>query len=187
MPASLNPKQKRFCEEYIIDLNRTQAAIRAGYSEKTAGQIGHELLKKPEIEMYIAALQQQRSRRTNLTADRVLEELSRIAFANIVDVVAADKQGLVIRDIESLPPETQVAIAEISSFTKEGVEGGSSTSTKAKMHDKLGALKLLAQHLGVTSDFNVAIHTLAKYGLHLKRDEEGGWHVGTTAPTSADG
>lgn len=187
MAKLLNPKQKRFCEEYIVDLNRTQAAIRAGYSEATAGQIGHELLKKPEVEMYIAALQSQRSKRIQLSADRVLEELGRIAFSNIVDVVEADKNGLVIRDIAHLPIEQQVAIAEISSFSRETAQGDSSTTTKAKMHDKLGALKLLAQHLGVTSDFNVAVHTLAKYGLHLKRDKEGEWYVTTTAPTSADG
>jgi phage terminase small subunit len=182
----LNPKQKRFCEEYLKDLNSSQAAIRAGYSEKTAGQIGHELLKKPEAAMYIAALKNQRSNRTQISADRVLEELSNIAFANIVDIVTADRDGLVIRDIENLTKEQQVAIAESGSVTTVGMHGNSNTSVKTKMHDKLGALKLLCQHLGVTSDFNIAIHTLAKYGLHLKRDKEGEWYVSTTAPAAAD-
>lgn len=185
--ARLNPKQKRFCEEYIVDLNATQAAIRAGYSEKTAGSQAHDLLKKPEIQTYIAKLQEKRSLRTQITADRVLEELAAIAFSNVTDAVKADKDGLVITDLDELPLATQAAISEISSITRENMHGETSTTARLKMHDKLGALRPLAQHLGITSDFNVAVHTLAKYGLHLKRDDEGGWHVSTTAPTSTDG
>lgn len=170
-----------------MDLNATQAAIRAGYSEKTAGSQAHDLLKKPEIQTYIAKLQEKRSLRTQITADRVLEELAAIAFSNVSDVVQADRNGIVITDLDELPMTVQAAIAEVSSFSRESAEGNVTTSTKVKMHDKLGALRPLAQHLGITSDFNVAVHTLAKYGLHLKRDDEGGWHVSTTAPTSTDG
>ena len=179
--ARLTAQNKRFCEEYIIDLNGTQAAIRAGYSERSAGSIAHDLLKKPEIKTYIQRLQLARSLRTQITADRVLSELAAVAYANVSDVVIADKNGIVITDLEELPLETQSAIAEVSSFTKTTVEGGETTSTKIKMHDKLGALKLLAQHLGVTSDFNIAVHTLAKYGLHLKQSEGGEWYVDAAA------
>ena len=184
--ARLNPKQKRFCEEYIVDLNATQAAIRAGYSERTAGSQAHDLLKKPEIQTYIAKLQEaiathsdhRRPGTRRASGDRVL---------NVADVVEADRNGIVITNLDELPLTVQAAIAEVSSFSRESAEGNITTSTKIKMHDKLGALRPLAQHLGITSDFNVAVHTLAKYGLHLKRDDEGGWHVSTTAPTSTDG
>lgn len=78
----LTAKQKRFVEEYLIDLNATQAAIRAGYSERTAHSIGHELLRKPEIQAAIAEKMAERSKRVEVTADRVLEEWWAIATAD---------------------------------------------------------------------------------------------------------
>lgn len=76
MPAEskLTPKQERFCQEYIIDLNATQAAIRAGYSQKTAGSVGAENLTKPEIQSELARLMSARNQRTEITADWVLKE-----------------------------------------------------------------------------------------------------------------
>ena len=180
--AKLTAQNKRFCEEYIIDLNGTQAAIRAGYSERSAGSIAHDLLKKPEIKTYIQRLQLARSLRTQITADRVLSELAAVGFSNLSDAVTADKNGVVLADLDNLPLEVQSAIAEVSSFTKTSPEGHEVTTTKIKMHNKMTALTQLAQHLGITSDFNVAIHTLAKYGIYLKRDEEGNWYdAGTTS------
>lgn len=79
---ALTAKMKRFAEEYIIDLNATQAAIRAGYSAQTAGSVGHENLKKPEIAEYIDQLLEERSLRTRITADRVLERWWEIANAD---------------------------------------------------------------------------------------------------------
>ena len=76
----LTEKQKRFCEEYLIDLNATQAAVRAGYSEKTAFSIGVENLRKPLIQEYLQRLMQERSERTKVSADKVLQELERIAM-----------------------------------------------------------------------------------------------------------
>lgn len=73
-------KQKRFCEEYLVDLNATQAALRTGYSQKTAASIASENLQKPEILGYIAKLRAEQSERTGITADKVLEELSKVAF-----------------------------------------------------------------------------------------------------------
>lgn len=78
--AKLTDKQKRFCEEYLIDLNATQAAFRAGYKEKTAYAQGQRLLKKVEAQQYLQQLMQQRSERTGVTADEVLHELQRIAM-----------------------------------------------------------------------------------------------------------
>jgi len=79
----LTEKQKRFCEEYLVDLNATQAAVRAGYSPKTAGRIAGENLKKLEIQNYISELMQKRSERTRITADNVLKELQKVAFSDI--------------------------------------------------------------------------------------------------------
>ena len=82
---ALTDKQKRFCDEYLIDLNATQAAIRAGYSEKTAYRTGADNLRKPQIEEYIAKRQKELSRSTEITQERVIKELALIAVSNNAD------------------------------------------------------------------------------------------------------
>ena len=79
MTIKLTPKQQRFVEEYLIDLNATQAAIRAGYAKKRADQIGYENLRKPEIRVSIEQAISERSERTRITADQVLIGLSALA------------------------------------------------------------------------------------------------------------
>jgi phage terminase small subunit len=156
----LTGKQQRFVEEYLIDLNVTQAAIRAGYSEKTAYSIGHELLKKPEIENSIQEAMDKRSERTGITQDQVLAELAKIGFQDIRKAVRwgrspiddksenADKNGLGIYPIELVPSEeidddTAAAVSEVS-LTTNGV--------KIKMHDKQAALVSIGKHLGMFSE-----------------------------------
>ena len=85
----MTKKQKRFIEEYLIDLNATQAAIRAGYSPKTAKDIGCENLAKPNISDAIDKAMAERSRRTGINQDRILLELARIGLAKITDVVSS--------------------------------------------------------------------------------------------------
>ena len=80
--SKLTEKQKRFCEEYLIDFNATQAALRAGYSQKTAYSIGDENLRKPEIQSEIQSLIKKRSERTGINADIVIKELVKIALAD---------------------------------------------------------------------------------------------------------
>jgi phage terminase small subunit len=78
MKDDLTPKQKQFCEEYLIDLNATQAAIRAGYSVKTANRIASENLSKPDIQDYICELKKKRQERTEYTQDDVIKDLLEI-------------------------------------------------------------------------------------------------------------
>ena len=78
----LTPKQERFCEEYLIDLNATQAAIRAGYAESSAGRNADRMMKNNEIQKKITELRLEQSKRTGITADRVLGKLEEIAFSN---------------------------------------------------------------------------------------------------------
>ena len=85
MPAKLTPKQERFVSEYLIDLNATQAAIRAGYSEKTAGAIGKENLQKPQIQEALTEARTKQQKRTSITADMVLNELAAVAFDDADD------------------------------------------------------------------------------------------------------
>ncbi len=82
MPKLTN-KQKRFCEEYLIDLNATQAAIRAGYNPKTARSQGQRMLTKVDIVLYLQRLREEQSERTSITADTVLTELQRIALSDV--------------------------------------------------------------------------------------------------------
>ena len=131
--AKLTAKQNKFVEEYLIDLNATQAAIRAGYSPKNAGKIGHELLEKTrnEIDRAIA----ERSRRTGINQDRVLRELAKIAFVNPGDVINFD-EATVKSDAkeEDLAAIASVKIKNIP--TEDGEittlgRGGSDTSAVA--------------------------------------------------------
>lgn len=89
--AKLTDKQKRFCEEYLIDLNATQAAIRAGYKPKNARSSASENLTKPDIQQYLQQLMQQRSQRTGITADDVIGELAKIAAADGVEITGKEK------------------------------------------------------------------------------------------------
>lgn len=139
--ANLNEKQKRFVQEYMVDLNATQAAKRAGYSEKTAYSMGQRLLKKVEIQAALQKAKIDRQKRVEITADRVLEELAAIAFANGTDYATVNRNGLVrIIPTSDLSDEQRKAVASI----KEGQYG-----TEVKTFDKLRALEMLGKHLGM--------------------------------------
>lgn len=140
----LTDKEERFCLEYIIDLNATQAAIRAGYSEKTAGSIGHENLKKPEIESFIIELKKSRSIRTQITADKVLQELANVGFANLQDYLNGD---LTVKNIQILKRKKASAISSIKKTTFES-EMGVKTTIEFKLHDKIRALEDIGKHIG---------------------------------------
>lgn len=173
---ALTAKQQRFVDEYLIDLNATQAAIRAGYSEKTARSISNENLTKPDIQAAIAKGMQARSGRVEITQDMVLRELAKIGFSDIRKVVRwgetmvrmADGEdgeaedmvpyhGLALIDSTEIDDNTAGAIAEVS----QGKDG-----LKVKLHDKKGALVDIARHLGM---FSAPEH--ADLDLELKRIE----------------
>lgn len=144
MAARLTDKQRRFVSEYLIDLNSTQAAIRAGYSKKNAGKIGPELLGKTRISEAIQEAMSQREKRTAITQDKVLAELAAVAFANGTDFAKILEGGRVqITPTEKLSAEKRRAVASI----KEGQFG-----TEIKTYDKIRALELLGKHLGLFGD-----------------------------------
>ena len=140
----MTKKQKRFIEEYLIDLNATQAAIRAGYSSDTAYSIGNENMKKPEIKACIDKAMAERSRRTGVNADRVLMELAKVAFVNASDVIDADTATV---KADALPEDTAaIQSVKVKTFGEDGLE------KEIKMADKLKALELLGKHLGMFKD-----------------------------------
>ena len=141
--ARLTAKQKRFANEYIIDLNATQAAIRAGYTSKYANTNANKLLQNTTLAEYIQGLMDERSRRTLVTQDKVVNELASIAFADISSFLKVKNNQVEVFDTDSIQHEMLAAIAEI----KEGNYGIS-----IKLHDKLKALELLGRHLGMFKD-----------------------------------
>lgn len=143
----LTPKQERFVEEYLIDLNATQAAIRAGYSPKTAAEIGYENLNKPQIRAHVDAELAARSRRTGLNQDRVLRELARLAFVNPVDVINTNNATV----NPSATEDDTAAILSIRVKTMS-TDNGDMVEREVRMADKLKALELLGKHLGMFSD-----------------------------------
>lgn len=140
----LTDKQQRFVEEYLVDLNATQAAIRAGYSTKTADDIGHQLLHHCRVSEEIARAKAERSRRTGVSQDRVIEELAKIAFLKPEDAINFD--SATVRD--DAPPEVLACIAGCKVKTMVG-ENGDMTEREVKLCDKLKALDMLAKHLGM--------------------------------------
>ena len=140
----MTKKQKRFIEEYLIDLNATQAAIRAGYSPDTAKAIGCENLTKPDIRAHIDRAMAERSKRTGVNADRVVQELAKIAFVNATEVI--DPKTAMVRE-DALPEDTAaIQSVKVKTFGEDGLE------REIKMADKLKALELLGRHLGMFKD-----------------------------------
>ena len=139
----MTKKQKRFVEEYLIDLNATQAAIRAGYSPATAKEIGCENLTKPNIAAAVSQAMAERSKRTGINQDRVLQELARIGFAKITDVV--DPETAKIR-VDASDDD----LACIQSIKIKPNEFG--TEREVKLYDKKSALVDLGKHLGLFKD-----------------------------------
>lgn len=151
--GQLTDKQARFIREYLIDLNATQAAIRAGYSQKTAEEIGYENLRKPQIADAIQKAQDKQAEKLEISAERVLKEYARIAFADIRSVAEVQKlfdcsedeaahvlKQITIKTSDEWDDDTAAAVAEISA-TQHG--------PRVKMHDKQHALDALSKHLGL--------------------------------------
>lgn len=166
--GTLTAKQAMFISEYMVDKNATQAALRAGYSAKTAGSTGYELLQKPHIKAAIEQQRAEQAERTGIKADEILIALANIARADIRDavqwgsnVVEMDAEGKIIppgderegtgvqtsipfvmaEGSENLPRELTAAISEVS-MTERG-------TFRVKMHDKLAAIEKLMRHMGM--------------------------------------
>lgn len=154
-------KQLLFVKEYLIDLNAAAAYRRAGYKSKNPDVDGHKLLVKPKIQTMVQEAMAERSKRTEITADRVLQEYAKIGFANIGDYLKVNsreyisgyktdgepmyqwEQRIELFDTDDIGRDKLDAVSEIKE-TKEGVA--------FKLHDKKGALDSIARHLGMFND-----------------------------------
>lgn len=117
----LPPRHRRFVEEYLVDLNGTRAAIRAGFSERTVAQQATRLLRNVQVQQAIADAQLARSKRTQVTADAVVERLAVVGFADPRDVVRWGPWGVEVHESDDLTPEQAAAVAEMTyRVTKDG-------------------------------------------------------------------
>lgn len=139
----LTPKQARFVDEYLIDLNATQAAIRAGYSACNAGKIGPELLGKTGIRAALRARQDALSERAGVRQEQVIAALAAIAFADIADYVEPDDASCRLRPMSALSRTQRLAIADVTQLND---------GFRLRLHCKLRALDMLARHLGLYHD-----------------------------------
>ena len=148
--------QDRFVDEWLIDFNGTQAAIRAGYSERSARSIAGRLLTKDNIQREISRRQKDLQRRTEVSQERVVKELARVAFADATDYVQVETrtvekndgtelsyQTVTLTETAELSADQRAAIASI----KQGTNG-----VEVKLHDKIKALELLGRHIGMFND-----------------------------------
>lgn len=152
---TLTPLRQRFVQEYLVDLNPTAAAQRAGFRSKPEHTKGYQMLRIPEVAAAVREAMEARSRRTGITAERVLEELGKIGFSDVRNLTRwkarpardGDAAGgppaydLWIRDSEELDDATAGAISEVRHYNGGGV--------RIRLHDKLCALALIARHLGM--------------------------------------
>jgi len=157
--VSLNTKQRKFVREYLLDLNATQAAIRSGYSRKTAGEIGHRLLKKVEVKKAILKGMDKKAIQYDISEERILKELAIVAYSDLKHHLDIDLDTGAIRakGFEDMPGETSRALKAIKEdrVIKEDADGHKVTvfdKVRFELHDKLRALELLGKHIGMFID-----------------------------------
>lgn len=162
-----NGKRLRFVQEYLIDMNATRAAIRAGYSEKTAYSQGQRLLKNVEIQAALQKAMTKRSERTQVTQDQVVAELARIAFADMSAYATWGEDGVTLEGSEDMMPNQTAVVGEVSETrTKDG------GTIRFKLHDKTRALELLGRHLAMFTDVQRVTGDLPPMQVFLTSDED---------------
>lgn len=152
---ALTPKQQRFAEEYLVDLNATQAAIRAGYSEKTAEVQGCRLLRNAQIAKFVQEARNKQSKRLEITADKVIQELALLGFSNMQDYMRSGSDGDPYLDFSGLTREQAAALAEVTveDFKDgRGDEARDVRRVKFKLCDKRAALVDIGKHLGLFTE-----------------------------------
>ncbi|MFC2524999.1 MAG: terminase small subunit [Selenomonas noxia] len=152
----LTPKQMRFVDEWLIDFNGKQAAIRAGYSAKTAEATAARLLRNVKVQAEISRRQKDLQRRTEVTQDRVVKELARVAFADATDYACIEtymyenKDGT-LSPLQAVSPKDTGALSDDQRAAIAGIKQGAN-GIEIKLHDKIKALELLGRHIGMFND-----------------------------------
>ncbi|MFP1749196.1 terminase small subunit [Lonsdalea quercina] len=143
---ALTDKQDMFCREYLIDLNATQAAIRAGYSEKTANRTASENLSKPDVQSRIAELKANRNAEVSINAAYVLRRLVEIDQMDVLDILNDSGD---LKPICDWPPVWRTTLSGLDIQAISGEEGTAALMKKIKWPDKVKNLELLGKHVTV--------------------------------------
>jgi phage terminase small subunit len=144
--VDLGPRQERFVEEYLVDLNAKQAAIRAGYSPKTAEAQGSRLLRHVKVQRALTARMAARSQRTEIAADRALLEIARIGFSDLRRLFHQDGR---LKHPHEWDDDTAASIASVEIVTRNLGDGEVEHVHRIKLWDKGRALEQLCKHLGL--------------------------------------
>lgn len=145
--AQLTEKQKRFADEYLIDLNATQAAIRAGYSPRSAGEQASRLLKNAKVRAYIDERMAELSRRTGVNQERILRELARIAFVNAPDLI--NMADATVREDATVDDMAAIASVRVKIIPTENGQG---IEREIRLADKIRALDLLGKRFAMWTE-----------------------------------
>ncbi len=186
MKKLLTPKQRLFVHEYLVDLNATQAAKRAGYSKKTAYSLGQRLLKKAEVRAAINAARERRENKAIMTRDEILEELSLIGRADLKNYFTIDEGGEVrAKMFSEMPPGASRVLESIKETrtiaeSKDGQETSIVTDRREfKLHGKIPALELLGRNQGlfptkVDGSLTLEVrHSMDRLKKSMKEAEDG--------------
>ena len=151
----LTPKQKLFVKEYLIDFNATKAAIRAGYSKKTAHSIGSENLTKPEILLCLQNEVSAKIEKIDDLSDSIIKELKKIAFSDIKDFLSFDENGVTFHDSDDVDGTVISEVLSTETITGKGEDANKRVQLKMKLHDKIKALELLGRYKMLFTDKQV--------------------------------
>lgn len=175
---ALTKKQRLFVEEYLVDLNATQAAIRSGYSTRRAAEIGYQLLQRPEVAQAIQAAMAERSKRTEVEADYVIRRLREIDEMDVLDILEDDGSFRSIRDWPKVWRQFLSGIEVAELFEGRGDDRRiAGVLRKVKWPDKLRNLELLSRHVGTESaalDLELKRLDVAKKRAELDQMKRGG-------------
>jgi phage terminase small subunit len=147
--AALRPKHPRFVQEYLVDLNATQAAIRAGYGAKMANRVGSRLLTNVDIAAAVREGQRAQWAKADLSASRVLEELRRVGFVNLRDLFQADGQ---LKPVTAWSDEQLAVLASVDLVTVDQGHASPGRVHKLRFWNKVAALDTLAKHFGLLKE-----------------------------------
>tara|TARA_R110000851_G_scaffold332934_2_gene510502 strand:+ start:2535 stop:3080 length:546 start_codon:yes stop_codon:yes gene_type:complete len=162
---AIKGKYKRFADQFHSHGNKARAAREAGYSPAGAAQQAYKLMAIPEIVEYLAELDDLRMRRLEISGDRVLEEIAKIAFQDFTEIVNLIGDDLKVADFKRLSPEQRACI-QSAKVDKDG-------NVDIKLYDKLSALDKLGKHLKLFTDVQEQKHSFTKMGDVTFADEHG--------------
>ena len=162
-------RQELFCQEYLVDLNRSKAAVRAGYSEHAKHDIAYELMGNPKILIRIEYLKMERQKKLRFDQESVIKELQKVAFSNILDFVEVTKDGIKFKEDMNFDPVLYDKAGAVQELTSEK---GKKTKIGIKLYDKIQALDKLMKHLDLYERARLQIEQEKLELLKIKNNPE---------------